>query len=49
MFSLKIVVLIEKHYAVQAISTFCLWGGIQITEVSKLSLDSLHLGDTAGI
>lgn len=49
MFSPKIALLMEKHCAVQAISRSCLWGGIQIIEVSKLSLDSLQLGDIAGI
>lgn len=49
MFSPKIAVLIEKHCAVQVISKSCLWDGIQIIEVGKLSLDSLQLGDTVGI
>lgn len=48
-FSPKIAVLIEKHYAVQVISRSCLGSGIQIIEVSKLSLDSLQLGATVGI
>lgn len=49
MFSPKTAALIEKHCAVQVISRSCLWGGIQITEVGKLSLDLLQLGDNVGV